>query len=444
MKRGLILGGGGAKGAYEIGVWKAINELDIHIDAVCGTSIGALNGCLFAQGDYEVALDVWENLKPETIVENGISLDFDFELLLTQRDKIDTFLEQMIKEKRVDVTPFHNLIENSLNEEKLRHSDIDFGLCTLNISNRSPLLITKKEMPKGSVGKYLYASAACFPVFPLGEIDGESYVDGGYYDNLPIYLAKQMGCDSFIAVSLNEKELDKEHLAFDRLIVIQPYHSLTSFLNFTKEASLANIQMGYLDAMKRFNKYDGFAYTFEQDSIQRNSELFQIFRKKYMTLFYGNEKTTLRQHIILTRLKKKIDRLFFEYDRVTFPDLVIRISELLGEIFGFDMTEIYDFRKFVKMLQCTFEEYEHFYDETFSKQLLNQKNVSKVHEMLTHVNYPMVIVFLYKLIKRHKGMMSPFLQAWSLVHEEEVVCAFFLYVVNMTPTWEENQEYLEV
>lgn len=46
MKRALVLGGGGAKGAYEIGVWKALNELGEQFDLVCGTSIGALIGAM--------------------------------------------------------------------------------------------------------------------------------------------------------------------------------------------------------------------------------------------------------------------------------------------------------------------------------------------------------------------------------------------------------------
>lgn len=46
MKRVLVFGGGGSKGAYEIGVWKALDELGLHFDAVCGTSIGALIGTM--------------------------------------------------------------------------------------------------------------------------------------------------------------------------------------------------------------------------------------------------------------------------------------------------------------------------------------------------------------------------------------------------------------
>lgn len=50
---GLVLAGGGTKGAYEVGVWKALKELNISITAIAGTSIGALNAALILQDDFE-------------------------------------------------------------------------------------------------------------------------------------------------------------------------------------------------------------------------------------------------------------------------------------------------------------------------------------------------------------------------------------------------------
>ncbi|MCR4646634.1 MAG: patatin-like phospholipase family protein [Oscillospiraceae bacterium] len=61
MKLGLVLDGGGAKGAYQIGVWKAMREfgLDRQVTAIAGTSVGGLNAVLFAQGDFELAYHIW-------------------------------------------------------------------------------------------------------------------------------------------------------------------------------------------------------------------------------------------------------------------------------------------------------------------------------------------------------------------------------------------------
>ena len=57
---GLALEGGGAKGAYEIGAYRALTELGYHFDVICGVSIGAINAALLAQGDCEKAAEFWE------------------------------------------------------------------------------------------------------------------------------------------------------------------------------------------------------------------------------------------------------------------------------------------------------------------------------------------------------------------------------------------------
>lgn len=60
---GLVLAGGGGKGAYQIGVWKYLHEcgLDRYVCAVSGTSVGSLNAALFASGDFQRAENLWLN-----------------------------------------------------------------------------------------------------------------------------------------------------------------------------------------------------------------------------------------------------------------------------------------------------------------------------------------------------------------------------------------------
>ena len=59
-KTAVVLAGGGSRGAYQIGVWKAMRELHIDYQLVAGTSVGALNGALMVQQEYDKALQVWE------------------------------------------------------------------------------------------------------------------------------------------------------------------------------------------------------------------------------------------------------------------------------------------------------------------------------------------------------------------------------------------------
>ena len=63
---GLVLAGGGTKGAYEVGVWKALKELNINITAIAGTSIGALNAALILQDDFEKIFYVWKQKQGNT------------------------------------------------------------------------------------------------------------------------------------------------------------------------------------------------------------------------------------------------------------------------------------------------------------------------------------------------------------------------------------------
>ena len=59
---GIVLEGGGAKGAYQVGAWKALKEAGIRIKGVAGTSVGALNGALICMDDFSKAERIWENI----------------------------------------------------------------------------------------------------------------------------------------------------------------------------------------------------------------------------------------------------------------------------------------------------------------------------------------------------------------------------------------------
>ena len=59
---GLVLEGGGAKGAYQIGAWKALKEAGVKIKGIAGTSVGALNGALICMDDFENAKNIWESI----------------------------------------------------------------------------------------------------------------------------------------------------------------------------------------------------------------------------------------------------------------------------------------------------------------------------------------------------------------------------------------------
>ena len=67
--RAIVLSGGGAKGAYQVGVWKALRKLGIKYDIVTGTSIGSVNGLMMVQNDFWKTLWLWSNISFDVIYD---------------------------------------------------------------------------------------------------------------------------------------------------------------------------------------------------------------------------------------------------------------------------------------------------------------------------------------------------------------------------------------
>ena len=73
-KKAVVLSGGGAKGGYQIGVWKVFRQMGFTPDIVVGTSVGALNGALMALDNFDAALDIWENMSMDSVFQNFVNM----------------------------------------------------------------------------------------------------------------------------------------------------------------------------------------------------------------------------------------------------------------------------------------------------------------------------------------------------------------------------------
>ena len=269
MRRAIALGGGGTKGAYEAGVWKALKELDIEYEIVTGTSIGALNGALMVTREYERACEIWDTIEMDNVMADGLNLTATIEGMYNQREAIGPFLKKYVKNKGADVSPFLRFIDSLVDEEQVRASDIDFGLVTVQFSSLKPMELTKEEIPAGLLKDYIMASASIFPVFPMHKIGNELYLDGCYYDNLPIDRALKMGADEVIAVDLHTSPQHPNYVNKPYMKYIKPSKSLGTMLNFDRAVLNANRALGYYDAMKAFGKMDGMEYIFYQEDLDQ-------------------------------------------------------------------------------------------------------------------------------------------------------------------------------
>ncbi len=252
-KRGVVLSGGGTKGAYEIGVWRALEELSIDYQIVTGTSIGSINGAMMAMKDLEKAEQVWHNMvmgdlmqapRQEKSVLRSV-LDGIFPSMEVRRKKLI--------EGAVDNSPFPKFVEDNIDEEKVRASEVDYGLVTVRARDRKPFLLPKAEIPQGQLKEYIIASSSVYPVFPMHRIGGEFFIDGMYYDNLPIELAVSMGATELIVVDLHQKPQHPEYAGRANVIYLTPSEDPGGILAFDRRKIGENMEMGYRDTIRKFS-----------------------------------------------------------------------------------------------------------------------------------------------------------------------------------------------
>mgnify|MGYP000098000580 CR=1 FL=1 len=207
MKQAIALAGGGTKGAYQVGAWKAMRELGIPFDIVTGTSIGSVTAALMVQGDFDRAWELWTHITEEQIMleradatphekrELAALAEHPEQLIARVRDWAD------LNRRTADITPYRALVHQYLDEARFFASPVDFGLMTARFPSFQPVEVRKQDIAPGYLPQWILASSACFPMFPMCEIDGQNYLDGAYSDNLPISTAFRLGADRVIVLS---------------------------------------------------------------------------------------------------------------------------------------------------------------------------------------------------------------------------------------------------
>ncbi len=266
MKKAIVFAGGGSKGAYQIGVWKALNELGECFDIATGTSIGAVNAAFYVQHDFDAAEEMWSNLNVSNVMVNGINFEKSFESIFGQREQLIPFIKTYVNRKGADVTPFLDNLKHYFDADKFFGSDVDYGLVTVKYPSFEPREVFKSQMTdRENAWKWLAASAAAFPVFPAYEIDGQEYVDGGYFDNIPVAAAFKLGAERVTVIDLKPDRVHMGYIRHPWIHYIKPSKDLGTFLNFEKDALDFSMRLGYNDCMKEYGGFYGDTYTFEPD-----------------------------------------------------------------------------------------------------------------------------------------------------------------------------------
>ncbi|NEU05980.1 MULTISPECIES: patatin-like phospholipase family protein [Clostridium] len=279
MKIGMVLAGGGAKGAYQIGVWKALKELEIdkYINIISGTSIGALNAVLFMQNDLELAENMWRNITKEKILPiNDKDLTKKGILLALGLKNIAFIKKHMPKVIVGGNISRDGLIEvmEEINFDLIKSSNKNCYVACTEVSTLMPKYFYINNREKEDIKKILLATSALPMIYECEEIEYTQYLDGGIVDNLPIQPVYGEGCDLIILVHLSKENMVNKS-AFPNTSIINIVPSvieegvLGGTLDFTVEGAQKRIKLGYEDTINIFNPIMNLTRFIEDKSIVR-------------------------------------------------------------------------------------------------------------------------------------------------------------------------------
>lgn len=273
-KFGLVLAGGGTKGAYQIGVIEALKKLKLPITAVVGTSIGAINGAFMLQRDFSKLKNIYENITIDDIMK--LTNEFNVNKNIFHPSNLFALLTNFVEQGGIENTPLRKVLEEKLNVEEFYSSKLDFGLVTYSVKEKQPLYLFKDEIPKEKLIDYILASA-CFPIFKKQKIGNDEYLDGGLFDNAPINMLIEKGYKNVIVADVSgigfQQKISNKNIY---LKILSPSEDLGGTFQFEKQKICNNISLGYLDTMRAFNKLRGNIYYFQNKEFNKLLKYFSL------------------------------------------------------------------------------------------------------------------------------------------------------------------------
>jgi len=292
VKIAIALGGGAAKGYAHLGVLKEIQKAGIHIDIVTGTSIGSLMGGVYATtGDaYKTIEKILAFVQSDKYKDSEI--DFFDELKKSSRsriwDKVGNLLRKgymitfsLTREGMISEENYYTMIDALVDEYKIEDLPIKFGTVSLDLISGDRVVIKD-----GGLRFAVAASSAIPGVFPPVVIGDRQLVDGGWVENIPIILAKEMGADFVIAVDLGEEIEDAPPLVNGLNVVMRAddisRHYLKQF--YLKDADIV-ISPDVKDIFwASFREVEKGIHRGENEMKKRMDELKKLLNEKGLSL----------------------------------------------------------------------------------------------------------------------------------------------------------------
>ena len=430
MKRAIALGAGGARGAYQIGAWKALRELGVDYDIVVGSSIGSVNGVAMVQDDYDLALDLWKNISVDKIFAGDVDLDFEPQDIIGSTGKLVSLLIKILTNKGLDISPFLDLLNDIVDEDKVRASAREFGIVALRVPLIKGMEITKEKMKVGYMAKYILASSSAFPVFPVCEVDGNKYIDGGYYDSLPINFARNLGAEEVVAIDVSLSTTHEEELSSNDVIYIKSAWSLGPFLDFDNESIMRNMDLGYNDTMKAYGKYRGFRYTFLLNDEESFNDVALALKKSIEKV--DNEMNLQKYKRIRNILNSKnlLDYIakYTDNKELSPYEYLLRAEEICAELFTQNPQEIYDFISLKDQLMSHFNNPRKVDYEKIFNNLSSIMSIMELYEYIKQIsNEEIIASILYKLLDG-QDIVSEMAKI-AIIAPEAVISGLYLFEI---------------
>jgi NTE family protein len=260
-KIGLCLTGGGARGAFQIGVIQALFEYGIYdqVHAMSGTSIGAANVSALASTSISEVKDIWFNLPDEALKQPKPIIE------RLKKERLRAFENGLFS-----MDNFKDVMMTKINVEKLKNQKVyvtmseigekEQGL--LNIFRASYRHFIKNDtkihylplhkLDQETALEVVTASCSIPVVFPPIIQEDKKYYDGGLYDNTPVKPLIDEGCDEIFVIDIaffrQPGSLEKKYpeVLFH---IIRPQKRIGSILDFSVEHSKKIYEQGYQDAI---------------------------------------------------------------------------------------------------------------------------------------------------------------------------------------------------
>lgn len=262
QKSALVLGGGGSRGSYSVGVIATLTEQKKSFDIVTGISIGSFVGAIYAM-QADVNLPQWiASITPERVATEFFGFPNRKNMPEAAIQTFNNFIAEYEK-GGPSVSPLHDSFAEIFDFDKFKSSKVDYACLAANLTQNKEAVFYKKDMQNEEDAiNAMLASSAYFPAFSFKKVGNDYYADGGFLNATLGKTALGMGATDLTVVALSDPELPVNYEQGQTSLMIQPIVKLSYFLDFDSQTLKNQIMQGRLDALKFMNLAPGYIYTF--------------------------------------------------------------------------------------------------------------------------------------------------------------------------------------